>query len=804
MVLGDRQRRVLLWLCLFLIVSIIAVYIRTVGFDFVDYDDPLCVSGNPEVMGGLRWDSIKWAFTTAYRGNWIPLTWLSLMVDAELFGANAAGFHIVNVTFHIANTVLLFLVLRRYSKVLWPSFFVAAFFGLHPLHVESVAWVTERKDVLSTLFWMLTMLAYVQYTAKPTVRRYVTMIILYALGLMAKPMLVTLPFVLLVMDYWPLQRLYAGSTAGGVSMRRLILEKAPLFVLSVVSSVVAFFAQKSGGAMSGFSVVSFGQRIGNAFISYCNYILKMFWPVRLAALYPYSKEALCIWKVIAAVVVLLAVTAIVILLRRRRYLLAGWLWYVGTLVPVIGFVQVGAQSMADRYTYVPLTGIFIMLTWLAGDIVGKWRYKTVSVCLAGSVLISVLGILTFRQVGYWRDSVTLFSRASSVTADDLFIRERLGTFFAEKGDIDSAMREFEIVLKADPNYFFVRRYLGILFTKKGDFDSAMRELEIVLKANPDDFFARSYVAMIFAEKGDLDSAMREFEIVLKANPRDVETLCNIGRGLTLQGNTDRAIEYYNRVLAIVPGHSDAYYALASIQAKKGQFERAIDLYRDGIRCNPQDGRLHGGLGSLFLQTGRVDEALIELQQAVKLKEDSAVYVNLGAAELAKGNSKKAIEHFERAVQLNPANAVAHYNLGNGYLSQARLTEAVGQYKEVIRINPKYAKAYSNLAAAFAQMGRLDEAVENFRRVVELEPNNADAYFNLAETLANNGLSNEAIENLRRTIELSPRDIAARCRLAELLLRMGRVEEAVTEYQNALKIDPDNADAQLGLKKAKAY
>ena len=402
----GHEKRIVLWLCLLLIVSVAAVYVRTAGFEFVDYDDMGNIKTSPKVPGGLTGDGIKWAFTTMYGSNWFPLVWLSFMLDRTIFGVWAGGFHLVNVALHIANTVLLFLVLRRYSGAKWASFFVAAFFGLHPLHVESVAWVTERKDVLSTLFWMLTMLAYVRYVEGPTVGRYVAIVALYALGLMTKSMLVTLPFVLLIMDYWPLRRLWPEEAGPGVPVGRLLLEKSPLFIMSAASCVVTFIAQKAGGAVTRLSAIPLGYRISNALVSYCEYIWKMFRPVGLAVFYPHPVKEFAGWKVAAALALLLTVTAAVILLHRRRYLLAGWLWYLGTLVPVIGIVQVGTQAMADRYTYIPLTGIFIMLVWFAGDIVSQWRHRGLIAAVAGSAILGVTSVMTFVQVGYWRDTMT--------------------------------------------------------------------------------------------------------------------------------------------------------------------------------------------------------------------------------------------------------------------------------------------------------------------------------------------------------------------------------------------------------------
>jgi tetratricopeptide (TPR) repeat protein len=533
------------------------------------------------------------------------------------------------------------------------------------------------------------------------------------------------------MDYWPLRRLWPEEGIG-VGVFRLILEKAPLLAMSAISGVVTSVAQKT--SMANLSVFSLGYRVGNALVSYCDYILKMFRPIELAVFYPHPSAGIAAWKIAASAAALLAITVVVLLLRRRRYLLAGWLWYLGTLVPVIGLVQVGRQAMADRYTYIPLTGLFIMLVWLAGDIIGKWRYKTALAGIGGTVLIIAIGVLTFRQVGYWRDSITLFTRTAAVTTDNYLAYSILGTRFAQKGDIDRA-------------------------------------------------------------RSEIDKAMK-----LKVN--EIDVLYNIAKVLTVLGRTDEAIEYYGRILATTPGDTDTYIALATMETDRGNFARATDIYRRGLGFNPGNGDLHGRLGSLFLQMGKVDEAIAELETAVKLKADSAIYGNLGTAFLSKGQSERAKECYERAIQIDPANAEAHYNLGNVYLAMERPAQAAGEYGKAIKARPSYSKAYGNLGAALAMLGKQDEGIENFRRAAELDPNNVEARFNLAMNLADKGLIDEPIEQLRKVIELLPANTVVRNNLAALLLQKGQAEQAIAEYEQVLKIDPADMVAHEGLNKAK--
>jgi tetratricopeptide (TPR) repeat protein len=726
---NDRQKRLILGLCLLLTAGVAAVYGRVVGFDFVDYDDLFYVARNPHVLAGLTWDGVKWAFAKTHVNYWCPMTWLSFMLDREIFGVGAWGFHLTNVLLHIADTLLLFWVLMRYTKALWASFFVAALFGLHPLHVESVAWVTERKDVLSTFFWMLAMLAYVRFLERRTAWRYTIMLVAFALGLMAKPMVISLPFVLLLMDYWPLRR-FRPQDGIGIGPFHLILEKIPLLALSAMAGVVTSVAQKT--SMADLSVFSLGYRISNALVSYCDYILKMFWPVKLAVFYPHPSAGIAGWKIAVSAVVLLVITVIVILLRRHRYLLAGWLWYLGVLVPVIGFVQVGRQAMADRYAYIPLTGIFIMLIWSACDIVGNRRYRQVIAGIGGTAIVGALGVMTFVQVGYWRNNVTLFTHTSAVTTDN--------------------------------------------------------------------YLAYSDLATQYALNGDFEKAKSEIEKVMKANVREIDVLYNVAKCLEMMGRPEEAIEYYNRILAITPGDTDTYSALAAMESNRGNFQRAIDLCRNGLRYHPENGDLHGRLGSLLLQTGLVDEAIKEMETAIKFGAESAVYGNLGVAMLSRGDLAKAAGYFNSSIKLNPANAEAHYNLGNTFLAQDLPAKAVGEYQMAIKVRPNYAKAYCNLGVAFLQIGRFNEAIKGFRRAIELDPNSSDAHFNLAVRLSDSGSIDEAVEHMRKGIELAPQDLAARCRLAEMLLLQDKVEQATAEYEKVLKIDPANEDARAGLEK----
>ena len=444
----------------------LALYWRVQGHGFLHYDDYQYVVDNPHVRHGLTRQGVLWALTSGYASNWHPLTWLSHMLDCELYGLNPQGHHLNNLLLHIANALLLFRLLLRMTGALWRSAFVAALFALHPLHVESVAWVAERKDVLSTLFWMLTLGAYLRYRERPTGTRYLATLFLFALGLAAKPMLVTLPFVLLLLDCWPLGRMPSPR-----SLLPLVREKAPFFVLAALSSVITFWVQSHWGAVV--LSIPLKERLANALVSYVGYGAKMLWPVNLACFYPHPLDGLPLWQAAGALLLLAGVTVAVVRAGRRLpYLAVGWLWYLGTLVPVIGLVQVGAQAMADRYTYVPLIGLFVMLSWGAGSLAAKGPLPKIATAALSAALLAALLPLTWSQISHWKDSETLFAHALEVTDRNLLAHNNLGNALARQGRLEEA--EFHLVeaLRLRPDYAAAQNNLGILRLRQGRFEEA--------------------------------------------------------------------------------------------------------------------------------------------------------------------------------------------------------------------------------------------------------------------------------------------------------------------------------------------
>ncbi|MEJ2092421.1 MAG: tetratricopeptide repeat protein [Syntrophobacterales bacterium] len=505
-------------ICLLLAGAVLLPYIQVKDFDYITFDDNMYVYENPQVLNGLTWTGVKWAFTTQHAGNWHPLTWLSHMLDSQIFGAWAGGPHLTNLLFHLASTLLLFLFWARVTQALWPSALVAALFALHPLHVESVAWVSERKDVLSAFFWIATMWAYAGYAASPSAWRYLAVILLFALGLMAKPMLVTLPFVLLLLDYWPLGRIRGltpaadlgrGTTPTAGPARqgfgRLIFEKIPLFALAFLSCLITLSAQRGGGSVLSLVSWPLAQRFANALVTYVKYVVKMFWPPPLAMYYPLAPVPW--WQAAAAGLVLLAVTTLVLARARRSpYLAVGWLWYLGTMVPVIGLVQVGGQAMADRYTYIPFIGLFLMVAWGIFELTASWRRQKIILAVGAAVTLAACWWATWVQVGYWRNSETLFTHTIRVTGPNYIAYHHLGTDMVNRGHLDQAIALYRKTLAIAPSYAPAYNNLGCVYARQGNFAEAVPYLKQAIRLAPHNLKYYRNLAQAYTDQGKKTAA----------------------------------------------------------------------------------------------------------------------------------------------------------------------------------------------------------------------------------------------------------------------------------------------------------
>lgn len=558
---------------LILITAVLLVYWQVGDHEFINYDDNAYITDNAQVQKGLTSKGIIWAFTTSHTGNWHPLTWISHMLDCELYGLNPEGHHLTNVLFHMANAILLFVVLRWMTGAIWRSGLVAALFALHPLHVESVAWVAERKDVLSTFFWMLTMLAYVHYVNRPGGKRYLLVLVTFALGLMAKPMLVTLPFVLLLLDYWPLNRFKPRAVTGSVENQPLgfwssgddklpilkaVMEKTPLFLMSLFSCVVTVMAQQGAGAISTLEIVPFKLRIANGLVSVVAYMGKMIWPQDLAVFYPHPVSDLQIWKPVVAGLFLLILSTVALLVAQRcRYVLVGWLWYLGTLVPVIGLVQVGEQAMADRYTYVPLIGLFIVVVWGFADLVKGWRSRRWVVSVSAAVMVLALMAGSWLQVAHWKNSVRLFKHALDVTTNNYVAHYTLGNALALQGNLTGSVSHYNKALQIHPNFAEAHNNLGNALALQENLTGAISHYNKALQINPDHAEAHRNLAVGLDRQGRHQEAIQHYAEVLRISPHDAQSHNNLGVALAEQGRLKEAVAHFTEALRIDPHFKEA-------------------------------------------------------------------------------------------------------------------------------------------------------------------------------------------------------------------------------------------------------
>lgn len=619
----DRNRGLVILVYAGLVLATIVAYQPVCNNGFVNYDDDKYVTNNANIKNGLTSQSLLWAFTSQDASNWHPLTWISHILDFQLFGLSPLGHHLTSVLLHIINTLLLLYILQKITGAVWPSAFAACLFAVHPLHVESVAWIAERKDVLSTLFGLLTLVTYVRYVKQPSITRYTLTVVLFAFGLMAKPMLVTLPFVLLLLDYWPLKRPINSK----FSILNLLLEKVPLFILAAISSVITYTVQKSGGSVTGTDILPLSARISNAMVSYIGYTGKMIYPSGLAVLYPYPQESLPVWEVIAAAVLLVTITSGVIIgARRRRYLLTGWLWYLGTLVPVIGIVQTGHQATADRYAYLPSVGICIMVGWSAAELLGKKRMGRIILTISSVLILAALVICTRTQIGYWRDSVTLFERAIAVTKNNYRMHHAIGYELISQGRLDEGISHYRRALEIVPTYAEVHYTLADALRQKGNINEAIEEYRLAVKYKNYDTDAHNDLGYALLSQGNFDEAKAQFSEALKINPNHSYALTGLAQVLLTHPNPDfrdagMAVEFAERAAMLTKNQNPVVLeTLAASYAAAGRLGLAVKTAQEALALagTAQNNKLVGRLNNAIQ---RYKQAHINTESDVKTKTE---------------------------------------------------------------------------------------------------------------------------------------------------------------------------------------
>jgi tetratricopeptide (TPR) repeat protein len=673
---ATQSRRIVTGIVSIFLAVIVWIAIgRALSHDFVGYDDQLYVVQNPSVTNGLTLDGIQWAFTHVHVSNWHPLTTISHMLDCQVYGLQPWGHHLTNILLHAAAAVLLFLALRELTSNLWPSVFVAAVFAVHPLRVESVAWVSERKDVLSGVFFMLTLWAYARYARGKGSFWYIALVVLFALGLMCKPTLVTLPFVLLLLDYWPLGRTQrslsraSGNMASQERQRRdtwprLVVEKLPLFALSTACCVATLLAQKQSLDLS--LKPPLEERVGNALISYAVYVGQMIWPARLAVLYPYSEGNLKVPQVVLALLLLLIIS-IAFLLWRRKYpfLLTGWLWYLGMLVPMIGIIQVGLQVRADRYTYLPQIGLYILVAWGAMELSHQWRRSREVLAVAALLILTALTTRSYLQTSYWRDTETLWKHTIATTSNNYIAHSNLAQALLQSGRFAEAIAESEKALKVKP-----------------DFPAAYNNLGLALVQN------QQYANGGPPQNGAVDEAIAHYQRALQINPHYKPARTNLGNALLQKGQVDEAIAQFQKILEMDPHIAEAELCLGNAFFQKREVNEAIAHFQNALEIDPDYAEARFNLGNVFLAEGKYSESIAAYEAAVRIRPDFfEAHHNLGCVLATIGKNDKALEQFNEALRINGNSAMAHFTLGSLLASMGHREEAIVHLEEALRLKP---------------------------------------------------------------------------------------------------------------------
>jgi tetratricopeptide (TPR) repeat protein len=735
----NRERTFLV--CVFLAVVTALVYLPVAKHGFINFDDPDYVTGNPYVQAGLRPESIRWALTGVYSSNWHPLTWMSHMLDCQLYSQKPAGHHLTNVAFHMANTVLVFLLLRLMTSAFWRSAFVAGLFALHPLHVESVAWVAERKDVLSAFFGLLCLMAYAKYAmqkseirnsksetkSKPEIGRRITSytlaLLFFALGLMSKPMLVTWPFLMLLVDFWPLKRT-------GVALRSwipLVLEKIPFFALSVGSCVITFLAQRACGAVVPLADTSVAARIANAIVSYGRYLAKTFWPAKLAVFYPYEQLNWDSGEVLAACLAIgLATGAALWAWKRKPYWPVGWFWFVGVLVPVIGVVQVGKQAFADRYMYLPHIGLFIFITWGVAEALTRIQLPRWTGFGIGGLVLAISAVITSHQLTYWRDTKSLFEHTIAVTSRNFVAYTVIACELVESNKLAEATEDCRLALEYSPCYPEAHNTLGAIYAKQEKFDEAIAHYKKASECDPtygDPCYGMANVYLKERKYGEAELQARE---ALRRAPMHIPSMYCLANALHNEGKLDEAVDYYRRLIRMNSTLFTPHRYLGNVLAAQDKADEALEEYRLAAKIRPADADTHAATGVILMRKNRLDEAVEEFLKASRLQPTNVVAnYQLALIYQSRKEMPKAIEYYHKTLQAQPDMIEALNNLA--WLLAANRDPAVRNGAEAVNLAERACKLsdykmpvfIGTLAAAYAEAGRFGDAVPTAEKARDL-------------------------------------------------------------------------------------
>lgn len=753
-----------------LLVLIAAAYWSVAGHGFITYDDPFYVTKNPDVNTGLTFKNVQWAFTAMHASNWHPLTWISHMADCQWFGLDARAHHLLNLGWHAVNSLLLFALLRRLTGSTWRSWFVAALFALHPMHVESVAWVSERKDVLSTFFFLLALLAYTRFARQKSRLAYGAALLSFALGVLSKPMVVTLPCVLLLLDFWPLRRFEWKLTMQNLNhFSRLLLEKIPFFLLTVLSCVLTVMAQTRGGSVAPTYDINLVQRAINSVIAYGWYVWRLFVPVDQAIIYPLlpNRET---WQLLAAAALLLGVTALVLWRARPQPWLAfGWFWFLGVLVPVIGLVQVGMQAYADRYTYVSYIGLSIALIWSVEEWIRHRPALVRATALTGGCILLGCLFATRHVLAFWKSDESLYRRALAVTENNYIAWNNLGFALSERGEYEQAIEYCEASLRIAPLFAEAHNTIGCARLGQKQPELALAAFEKAVSARPFSPMYRNNLGTALHELKRYEEAVRAYEAALEVDRDYVDALYNLGNTLGNLGRGTNAIALYERVLALRPSYADAHLNLGYELLRAGRRAEAHHAYENALRASAACINAHYALGQFQFEEGRFADAE---------------------------------QHWRRFLAEKPEHVGARVQLAITLVAGKKFAEAVTEAREAVRVSPTNAPAHYWLAVALEQNGQPAAARPAYESSLDLEPDNPEALNNLAWLLTSN--PDAALRDGRRAVMLAQRACELTKNESPLLLgtlaaayaEAGQFEDAVRTGERAVTVAEAAKDQSL--------
>ena len=723
--LGHRKGGVEILIGLCLVLAIFSIYGQVRQHQFIGFDDDIYVASNRHVQDGLTIDNLKWSlgFNNEKRTYWHPITWLSHMLDMHVFGLYAGGHLMTNVVLHILNTLLLFYVLSRWAPNLLPAVVAAAIFAIHPICVESVAWVAARKNLLSSFFWIFTILLYDRYARHPRIAKYLGVLLSFSIGLMAKPMLVTLPFVLLLLDYWPLGRLSFDKTKSEslISPLRLIAEKIPLLLLATLSIILSVSSLQGHHSLMTQDAVPLELRIGNALVSYIVYIGKLLWPNNLSVFYPFP-NTIPVWQPVAAFFLLFGITFYFIKYREAKpYLLVGWLWYLGTLVPVIGLVQAGLwPAIADRFAYIPFIGLYIIIAWGFGEATAYWRYRR-ALFFVFTALVVALTLRAWYQTTYWANSKALFERAIELNDRNIIAHNNIGRSLIKDGQVAAAVKHYSAALSVNPKYVSARKNLGAALAIQGKTGEAIYHLYEAVRLDP-----------------------------LRADAH-----YNLGNVFSQMDREKEAIHHYSKALEINPGYFEACNNLGNLYAGLDRFEEALRYFNMALKINPRYATAHNNVGTVLVRMNRLPEA---------------------------------DQHYRTAIHIRPEYAEAHNNLGVSLKKQGHVFEASVSYRRALELNPKYSEAHFNLGLALASVGQIESAVDHFQKALGIKPDDLRAQQQLVKARAVLNTINKEIDSMNALITNDSSSPVLQVALGDLYKKKGDYQTAVVIYNKALELD----------------